>query len=71
MSKPNPNGALVCCVHCSRDTRAKDAVCGICRGGYSSQFAGRNKGTKTIKVECEETDIVRDDYHGDIYRDDL
>jgi hypothetical protein len=35
--KPNPHGAIVCCLMCGRDTRATSALCIRCSGGSNAK----------------------------------
>lgn len=61
-----------CCEGCGRDTRSETGFCRSCRG---------DEPKKRRPVECiglglepEEGDVplvVDDDYHGEVYRDDV
>lgn len=45
MSQVNPQGLLMCCLGCGRDTKAKGGYCASCGG---SRFGGgRGKGEKS------------------------
>lgn len=68
---------LKCCRYCGRDTRANDAVCHHCRGGYWKFREGgiETKGRKSMNREQMESldsleDAARNEDEGWPYDDD-
>jgi hypothetical protein len=76
MDSPNPNGLLVCCTLCGRDTRSKAAVCARCGGGrtFSDERGRKGRNAKEMTHdpfrEAPASETGRD-YQGGSIRDDI
>ena len=87
MAKINPNGKLINCKECGRDTRAKSGICGHCTGetigrrfhseghkgrpARSSRTLGGSNMPNMIDEDPRSEHSADQDYHGDSLRDDL
>lgn len=71
----NPDGRLVCCVFCGRDTRAKDGKCPRCCRGLADQTEQLGRRQRAVTESYSPADEVEDepysDYHGETTRDDI
>ena len=68
------------CTECGKMTSARDGVCASCMDTYGGAAGDKASGTPIVPYWDDDTDdnskkrrIVRasEEYHGDVYRDDI
>ena len=62
-AQPNPNGELICCLGCGRDTWSKDGYCNKCIGQSSHFNSQINDRKDRHRLNVSLIDIDEDDIY--------